>query len=166
MSENRLFRLKGPYHMKPQKPKLSTKRAKKSPIVSVVVEHNTPPSREGQMENALPQSTTPVPAVHEPKERRTEVVKTLASTLGETKPGVLSQLSVIVKRLGCEEALRLLVRAQEIEANGGMLINNGSRRRTPGGVFFALVHATHPDLGFRPKRPKKQTHHDRERTNP
>lgn len=157
--------------MKPQKTKSSTKRAKKSPIVSVVVEHKTPPSREVQMENALPQSTTPVavtaPPVHErePKERRTEVVKTLASALGETKPGVLSQLSVIVKRLGCEEALRLLARAQEIEANGGMLINNGSRRRTPGGVFFALVHSTHPDLGFRPKRPKKQTHHDPKRTN-
>ena len=41
--------------------------------------------------------------------------------------------------LGEERARQLGEETLAIEANGGMLIADGSRRRTPGGVFFELV---------------------------
>ena len=45
----------------------------------------------------------------------------------------------IVKRIGAERATAFLAEALRIEAEGGMLVEDQSRRRTPGGVFFALV---------------------------
>jgi hypothetical protein len=137
--------------MKPQKTKPSTKRTKKSPITAIIVEHKTKPV---VAEPAVLSSAQP-PEQKEDKEQRKKVVKTLASELGETKPGVLSQLHVIVKQLGCDEAQRLLEEARTVEANGGMLINDGTRRRTFGGVYFALTRRAHPDLDcFRPRRKK------------
>jgi hypothetical protein len=135
---------------KPKKAQPAKKYARKSPIVAVLVEKATPPVAQ-----PVPPPAVSVPQAPEPKPQRTEAVKTIACTLGETKPGVLSQLHVIVKKLGCAEALRLLAEAQHVEAGGGMLINDGSRRRTPGGVFFALVRTHHPDVLFMPPRVKK-----------
>lgn len=36
-------------------------------------------------------------------------------------------------------ALELYKRTQQIESEGGMMIKNGSRRRTPGGLYLQLL---------------------------
>ncbi len=61
--------------------------------------------------------------------------QTIAEHLGETEPEPLQLLRKVVKKLGPEQALAFLEETQEIEAQGGLLLPDGSRRRTPGGVF-------------------------------
>ena len=68
-----------------------------------------------------------------------ELVRTIARQLGETQPGPIRQIHRIVQRLGADRALSILEETQQIEAQGGRMLPDGSRRRTPGGVFFALV---------------------------
>ena len=68
-----------------------------------------------------------------------ELVSTIAQQLGETQPGPINQIRRIVQRLGPEAAFAFLQETQQIEAQGGMHLPDGSRRRTPGGVFFTLV---------------------------
>jgi hypothetical protein len=63
----------------------------------------------------------------------------IADRLGETNPQPVALIGRIVRRIGHVEAGALLDRTLAIEAAGGMLTSDGSRRRTPGGVFFALV---------------------------
>ncbi len=63
----------------------------------------------------------------------------IAAQLGETKRGPLGQVGRVVGRLGADHARAVLARTQEIEAAGGLLLPDGSRRRTPGGTFFHLV---------------------------
>jgi hypothetical protein len=45
----------------------------------------------------------------------------------------------VVQVLGIERAQAIYEQAMEVEAAGGMMLPDGSRRRTPGGVFFKLV---------------------------
>ena len=73
-----------------------------------------------------------------------EVEQTIAGHLGETGPEPLQLLHTVVKKLGPEQALAFLKETQEIEAQGGLLLPDGSRRRTPGGVFFSLVRTRAP----------------------
>lgn len=69
------------------------------------------------------------------------VADQIAAQLGErTTPPVL-QIRRIVKVLGVERAQTFAREALAIEAQGGLLVPDGSRRRTPGGVFFHLVKA-------------------------
>jgi hypothetical protein len=75
---------------------------------------------------------------------RDEVVKTIAEQLGEHEAEPLRQLYTIVKHLGTEQALAFLRETVAIEEAGGMLLADGSRRRTPGGVFFYLVRTKGP----------------------
>jgi len=65
----------------------------------------------------------------------------IAAQLGETDHGPLGQVGRVVGRLGVDRARAFLTRTQEIEAAGGLMLPDGSRRRTPGGVFFHLVRA-------------------------
>ncbi len=65
----------------------------------------------------------------------------IAAGLGETERGPLGQVGRVVGRLGIDRARAFLTRTQEIEAAGGLMLPDGSRRRTPGGVFFHLVRA-------------------------
>ncbi len=44
-----------------------------------------------------------------------------------------------VRTLGPERAQAFVTQSLEVEANGGMLVPDGSRRRTLGGIFFYLV---------------------------
>jgi PHAX RNA-binding domain-containing protein len=67
------------------------------------------------------------------------VAQQIATTLGETEPVPLMHIRRIVQTLGPERAVQLLEQAQAVEAGGGLLLPDGSRRRTPGGVFFRLV---------------------------
>src|SRR5713101_9851619 len=75
---------------------------------------------------------------------RDAVEQTIAEHLGETGPEPLQLLHKVVKKLGPEQALTFLKETQEVEAQGGLLLPDGSRRRTPGGVFFYLVCAKGP----------------------
>jgi len=65
----------------------------------------------------------------------------IAAALGETERGPRGQVGRVVGRLGVDRARAFLARTQEIKAVGGLMLPDGSRRRTPGGVFFHLVRA-------------------------
>ena len=70
---------------------------------------------------------------------RTEAVQTIAQKLGEVEREPLKKLKAVVKILGPDKGLALCEKALEVEQQGGMLTQDGTRRRTPGGVFFYLV---------------------------
>jgi hypothetical protein len=91
-------------------------------------EHNTLRTENRNEESMM---TTP--------DQTKDVVTTIATQLGETEPAPLGQIQRIVKRLGKETALAFLAETQQLEAQGGLMLRDGSRRRTPGGVFFYLV---------------------------
>ncbi|KHN81213.1 Phosphorylated adapter RNA export protein [Toxocara canis] len=71
-----------------------------------------------------------------------EVGKRIAKALGE-RDG--SSIIMAVRSVGETLALKLFEEARNVEASGGMLVVDGSRRRTPGGVFLALFKAN-PDV--------------------
>jgi hypothetical protein len=68
-----------------------------------------------------------------------ETVSTIAKALGEADEVPLFQIAGVVRVLGEEVAQKLLAETQEIEKNGGMMLPDNSRKRTPGGVFFFLA---------------------------
>ena len=91
-----------------------------------------------------------------------DIATTIAQELGETQAVPIKQIRRTVQRLGPDAALAFLQETQQIEAQGGLMLPDGSRRRTPGGVFFFLVRqrvtpedraVIFPDW---PKRPKPQ----------
>jgi len=63
-------------------------------------------------------------------------VDQLATALQEPNVDLLRPVLTV---LGPDHTTQLLAQTLEVEAQGGMLIMNGTRRRTPGGVFFQLV---------------------------
>nr|XP_022909316.1 phosphorylated adapter RNA export protein [Onthophagus taurus] len=65
-----------------------------------------------------------------------EIARELANKLSETKEDLLLK---IVNVLGVEKSVKIFMEVKRIEAEGGMLIMNQSRRRTPGGVYLFLV---------------------------
>src|SRR6266516_5491784 len=73
-----------------------------------------------------------------------EVTMTIAEQLGETEAAPVSQIRRAVKALGTEQALALLKETLSIEAQGGLMLPDASRRRTAGGVFFHLIRTTIP----------------------
>lgn len=68
-----------------------------------------------------------------------ETVSTIAKALGESEETPLSQIAGVVRALGEEQARRLLDETKEIEAKGGMMLPDNSRKRSAGGVFFFLA---------------------------
>ena len=64
---------------------------------------------------------------------------TIADQLGETEELPRRQVRRVVRTLGEDRARALLAEALAIEAAGGELLPDGSRRRTVGGLFFRLV---------------------------
>lgn len=68
-----------------------------------------------------------------------EVVSQIAQTLGETDKPALKQIGDIVAMCGPEFASHLLEKTLKVEASGGLLTLDGTRRRTPGGTFLYLV---------------------------
>ena len=71
-------------------------------------------------------------------------IETICSTLNEGEERPRSQVTAIVDALGEARAMALLAETQRIELSGGMLVPDGSRRRTPGGVFFVLARRALP----------------------
>ena len=63
-------------------------------------------------------------------------VEKLAEILQEPKAPLLRQ---VLRTFGPERTVAVLTDTLQCEAQGGMLTKDGSRRRTPGGVFFQLV---------------------------
>jgi hypothetical protein len=67
------------------------------------------------------------------------VAARVARELGETEPAAIGQIERIVERLGAKAVQAFLRETLEIEAQGGIMLSDGSHRRTPGGAFFYLV---------------------------
>ena len=63
-------------------------------------------------------------------------VEQLAEILQEPKVPLLRQ---VLRTLGQDRCAAILADTLACEAHGGMLTQDGTRRRTPGGVFFQLV---------------------------
>ncbi|MBA3868221.1 MAG: hypothetical protein H0X30_03635 [Anaerolineae bacterium] len=74
-----------------------------------------------------------------PHSESQKVAIELAALLGEKHHGVISQIRRIVQLCGVDFTREMYAATLEIEATGGMLLPDHSRRRTPGGVFFHLV---------------------------
>jgi len=72
----------------------------------------------------------------------TEVARQIAERLGEPN---LELIERIVGRIGAEQTWALLAETLRIEAAGGLLTADGTRRRTPGGVFFHLTRGRIPN---------------------
>jgi phosphorylated adapter RNA export protein len=68
-----------------------------------------------------------------------EAANQIADQLGETEASVRKKIQQIVQACGIEQTQAWLEETLSIEASGGMMVNTGERRRTPGGVFFYLV---------------------------
>jgi hypothetical protein len=73
------------------------------------------------------------------------VAQEITQALGETEPGAIRLITRIIRFLGAEQAQALLTETQQIEASGGMMLPDGSRRRTPGGVYFYLARKLVPE---------------------
>lgn len=69
-----------------------------------------------------------------------EVAAMIADALGETEEGPRKAIVRIVRAVGRTHAKELLSMTLQTEENGGILVPDGSRRRTPGGVFFFLAY--------------------------
>jgi len=72
------------------------------------------------------------------------VAQEMAAQLGETEWHVLPVIERIIAYLGQPETEALVAEAIAIEQGEGMLVQDGSRRRTLGGVFFYLVRGKMP----------------------
>ncbi|KAG8230478.1 hypothetical protein J437_LFUL013519 [Ladona fulva] len=74
-----------------------------------------------------------------------EVAKDIAAKLNEEKEDLITVLSTVkvVRILGKERSIGLFDRTKKIEEDGGMTTLQGSRRRTPGGIFLFLLKQDH-----------------------
>ncbi|MCA9915258.1 MAG: hypothetical protein KC496_18020, partial [Anaerolineae bacterium] len=62
--------------------------------------------------------------------------KEIAAQLNETAETPLQQISRVLEQMGTEFVNELMAEVEKIETDGGMMTDDGSRRRTRGGVFF------------------------------
>jgi hypothetical protein len=68
-----------------------------------------------------------------------KMVADLAKILDETEPQPRTQLRRLLQLCGERFVELVLLQTEAVEAEGGLLIKDGSRRRTMGGVFFYLA---------------------------
>jgi hypothetical protein len=83
----------------------------------------------------------------------------------------IAQIERVVQHLGADAALALLQETLEVEAGGGTWLPDGSRRRTPGGVFFQLVKGRAPHevrslIWPQPKKKKKRPKGEKKQIEP
>ena len=67
------------------------------------------------------------------------IVNKIVSQLKEENPKAVKQISIILEEMGEEKVMEILNETLKIEAQGGIMVNNGTHRRTPGGVFFHKI---------------------------
>ena len=65
--------------------------------------------------------------------------KSVAKTLHEKNRYAIEHIERLIKHLGLDFVQKHVEETQRIESEGGLMIKNGNRRRTPGGVFFYIV---------------------------
>src|SRR5215217_6332363 len=84
-------------------------------------------------------------------------VAKLVQALQESNTDLLTK---VLRTLGQDRCRAILAETLTREANGGMLTKDGTRRRTPGGVFFQLVkeRATQQERRRLFPRPASQHH--------
>ena len=105
------------------------------------MDHDRPTAR-GPDESAAPAAPEPAtrPRATRPLSPEAQALAAeIATAFGETAPDPVGQIARAVDRLGAERARAVLAQVQEIEAGGGQMLPDGSRRRTPGGLFFLLL---------------------------
>jgi len=66
-------------------------------------------------------------------------VATVAAALGEQEAGPRGLIANIFYVFGRFGTWRLFEKTLHVEAHGGLMVRNGSRRRTPGGTFLHLA---------------------------
>lgn len=71
-----------------------------------------------------------------------ELTENIATRLAEPN---IPLLRIIIESVGLEQAQELLAQTLEIEAGDGLMLKDGSRRRTPGGVFMYLARSSMPN---------------------
>ncbi len=86
-----------------------------------------------------PTQERPRPQLTPEQQASREAAIRIADALGERQHGPRAQVGRVVQVLGIERAQAIYEQALEVEAAGDMMLPDGSRRRTPGGVFFKLV---------------------------
>jgi hypothetical protein len=67
------------------------------------------------------------------------IVEKISAALSEAEAQPVAEIERVIQLLGEERALTILDETLKIEAEGGMLTDDSSHRRSPGGVFFKLV---------------------------
>jgi hypothetical protein len=72
-------------------------------------------------------------------EEQRALVQRITAELGEEKEEAVRQIEALVYHCGVEMAAATLEQALRVEAEGGLMIKTGKRRRTPGGVFLFLM---------------------------
>lgn len=87
----------------------------------------------------IDQDNPPQQKQREPSQK--DVAAMIADALGETEAPVRRSIEGVVKALGRTQARQLLNYALQAEEHGGLMTKDGSRRRTPGGVFFYYVYS-------------------------
>jgi PHAX RNA-binding domain len=78
-------------------------------------------------------------------QRKEQAVTLVVTSLGETEARVRNLIKDIVRVIGTTVTLAVYEETLEVEQNGGLMLPDGSRRRTPGGVFFTLVKTRYPE---------------------
>jgi len=90
-------------------------------------------------------TTAPTPATPATpamdKAARRALAGEIAAQLGETDSEPARLIARAVRLLGEERVRAIVARVRAVEAAGGMMVPDGSRRRTVGGVFFYLLRA-------------------------
>lgn len=85
--------------------------------------------------------TTAVEPAIKAQADQSAVSEQIAAALNESNVDLVRK---VVQVIGPERAQAFLDKTLAIEANGGLLLEDGSRRRTPGGVFFHTVRNSIP----------------------
>ena len=81
--------------------------------------------------------TPPTPATGKAAARA--AIDEIAAQFGETEDEPKRLINRALRTLGEERVRAFVAQALEVEAAGGLLLPDGSRRRTPGGVLFHLM---------------------------
>jgi len=85
-------------------------------------------------------TTAPTPATPATgKAAARAAIDEIAAQFGETEDEPKRLIKRALRTLGEERVRAFVAQALEVEAAGGLLLPDGSRRRTPGGVLFHLM---------------------------